>query len=474
MKRILMTIGLIAWLFPTAVNAEFTPRYLGSIVSDNEYIIDASDNGWILVGDSNNLSSCAFRTRLDDLGTVIKLCDKGMSKAVAVNRKGVVLGLDNNGAVAVWGDADGLKSFQNPSDGFTSLSPVEINNNGEVIGTSVKESWVDGYIISNYKAYRWTKQGQIKSINLPAKGDTLAKAINDKGEIVVVLKRELKQPALYLGRSSFTRIDRRGQAITPSIDDVYKINDRGQIAWSRGSIFTSTRGWRSVDGIEQCDRCDEGFSAEISSNGQALFENGYRLWLSDYPHKAVSLSCLAPNNRSVENTNILYGNYYSAGGQAKFLQGGKILFNADFYNDSKYNQIFVLEPRGKDSEVRDYCPNIQVTASSDERFNCVNSTSGQGCKGSFKVVSTDGALAGVEVKLYASQALYDDKGNLRCNPVLLNTFSSSTSGSKFSFITDPQFSYYLTLGDARYVPASTYVSDIVELSAPSGSCRDPL
>lgn len=473
------TLSVLLGIHQNLSHAEYSIRYLGSVVSDNEQLVDASQSGWFLVKDITDPRECVVRAHLQRAGKV-RLCDKGLSSAIRINDNGLVLGKTMQGAtttLAVWGDKRGLTILEKPEGAYDLLEATDLNNRGEVVGFSTKEASDDESYQRFHRAYWWRGNGELAPVKLRGTGNSQALALNDKGETVVWTRDTNYHEALYVGKHSFRRIDRRGEGIYPSPDEsgTYSINSQGQISSAQGlAIFSPRSGWRKLTEIVRCDRCDiSRDNVDISRSGRALF-NSTTGYLSEYPKPAVKLSCLMPQNRNVTNTRLPVQNLEEYMSAARFVNNDNVLFSADIAGDATSHQLFILErdaARVEAGTIRDYCPTVRFDGDKEYTPGYKIET----CRGRFTVASTDGPLHGVPVKLFARQAT-----GANCPSLLIDTLTSSASGTSLSLTTDPGFTYYLAISDPRFgeerfdYDYRAVVREGYPIESPISPCRKPL
>ena len=481
MRQLLISVVCVL-LSPTILKAEYSVRYVGTINSTDETLIDASSNGWVLTQSQSKESGCLERGNLAG-GMSVDLCGQGLYYAVAVNRNGVVVGTNKARTQAVvWGSPGGLKALAAPVEEYSTIDVTGINDQGTVVGYSSLSNGDEE--AESFQAYRWNSKGAIEKLGIPYPGSTKAVAINNRGEVVVLrVGRETYdyKNRLYVGVRKFAAVPRRGLSESPGEYLSYTLNDRGQIVYSGGFIYSPTTKWRKISGVERCDRCDYGGSADISNSGQALVSYGLKPFLLRYPRPPVGVSCLVPQNRAIKNsTRVMRSlNPYVTG--ARFVSGNKVLFSTDVSGDNKFQQLFLLEDDGKPATANeDYCPEISVVQPSESQVgsenDCVNSfypDTIRTCTGRLKVSSTYGALVGIKVKLFARQLT----ANRDCPEQRIATFTTTASGVHISVKTDPSFDYVLTFDEPKF--AGPNASRLTfrygtNIDRPIEPCRKPL
>lgn len=266
--------------------------------------------------------------------------------------------------------------------------------------------------------------------------------------------------ALYVGKRSFRRIDGRGEGIFVSgtvdpegLDMKLDINQRGQVIMmgknyyesrSGVGIFSPRSGWRGLGKLESTHFTGE--AGQISSSGRAVLSNGLDVYLSDFPKPLVRLTCLVPQNTVISSSRV--GDLYILEG-ARFLHNDDVLFSADVRDDGSARQLYLLSQRGSGQAVaatRDYCLEVQL----EREMVCQSGDQAQSCSGKLTVASSDGRREGVKVSLYAQQTLAGET-SAECDPILIDTFTSSAVGTSYVVKTDPQFDYYFIISDPQYV-----------------------
>jgi hypothetical protein len=475
-----------------AASAEYKISYLGSFVSNNEHIIDASPAGWVILADIDAKDICHVLLNINT-GNTQRLCDKGLASAQAVNDKGEVLGRTNMKTAAIWSAAHGLIKLKSPKYQYNEIRPEDINNNGTAVGYTVTGESADGsgyYTHETRKALVWNSSLKPKIINVAGQKRAWASAVNDKNEILVesayyIGEDRSGSPQIYFRSKSgkLTKIEKSGG------DDArfgsVSLNNKGQIASSSegAHIFTPASGWRDITfGEGNCDRCDRGDYSQISDSGKALFDDGYQGdLLSAYPHPGITLNCLMPQNAEIKNTNFRVSDldHYSFD-NPHFLKGDRIILSADISGDGKGMQTFLME-ENKDSPnaIYNYCIFLEIEKSEDPKFDCTTNYYQEdrvnGCKGDFYLTTADGIIPPLNVNLIASLPYSKE---ITCPDNILQSFSVAGANQmlEFSLRLDPGFRYNFYVSDPRF--SVSYHDEVSSVGAyyqiSPLSCRKPL
>jgi hypothetical protein len=489
MKKIIKICGFFALYllgFCLAAKAEYKISYLGSIVSDNERIIDASSNGWLILADIDAKDICHIRYNLNTKKSD-RLCEKGLASAQAINDKGVVLGKRNKTTAATWSPETGLVTLKKPGFKYNEIRPVDINNNGISTGYTVTLISGDYYAPSENKTLIWDANGKAKTVQIEGQRKVFPVSINDKQKVL------LKTSILYLDESFGTEeayLRSKSGKLTKIEEDKFNVakygalslNNKGQIASANGeaNLYTPGSGWRELLSSDaECDRCDaEEFSA-ISDSGKAIFDNYTTYALSDYPHAAINFTCLAPQNGIIQNTKGRIGDLeVTSIEDPRFLKGDRVIFTADLYGDDKGRQVFILEKNTEsDSAIYNFCLNVNYHINESKEFDCEfdyrQGPRVSGCKGDLYLSSIDGAIPPMSLDLIANVDTYSEV----CPNNVVQSFEVSGANDHvpFSLRLDPEFYYFVKLSDPRFKLAVNYLAgQQTYMQISPLTCRKPL
>lgn len=482
---------LLIGICPNAGMAEFSIRRIGPLVSANESLLDASRNGWILVRDNEDPASCEVRVKL---GTKhkLRLCDKGLLGALRVNERGVVLGFADakRRKPVLWDDQFGLRVLETLKDeDYSWVELTDLNNKDEVVGFFNQYKDREKGDTFN-RAYRWRSNGTLSPIQGQKSWQaSQALALNDKGQTLVwAATRGRSGAALYVGTTSFRRIDRRGDGIFVngwSGFDNFDINNTGQIAVNGPAldfkygvgIFSPRSGWKVLSDVDPCgrdSRCDlVRPQAKISNTGRALLSKADGPLLIEDDRPAVQVECLVPQNTEIGSGQYVRDIGFYEGHIARFLRNDEVLVSAQLSGDERL-QLFLVtrtDSVNQNNAVRDFCPKLVL----EEQQKCNSSALKQrSCIGKIWLSSVDGPLNDVKLQLYARQVTAEAE----CQPKLVQTLISSAEGATYSITTDPEFDYYFSVDDARFNRGDwqrQYLSTGSSIgSSPATTCRDPL
>lgn len=472
---------ILCLCFPSLVFAEYQLRSIGGLISNNEFLIDSSSNGWVLVRDGDHKKGCPTRFNLKTK-QVDRLCEHGLRSGIAINSKGHVLGTDKTNRLVILEKRNFKHILKSPPSSYGNVTLTDLNDKDVAIGFASKiEDSVDSY--SNvHTSFQWNRSGKFKLLT-PPKGfesaSTFAWNINNRGEMIVQIAPNGPY-RVYLRQ--------RNGRYSPIGDGIYSsnfgLNERGQVSINSYDdyLFTPGSGLRKVvsNPSNSCSRCDYDTFTSISEDGRAIFHDGYSLTLSDYPHPAIPLTCLMPQNRKIVGSDRTVSDIDLGTLQlAKFLDDGRILISANLKGDGREQQLLIMEKSSAAEDgIYNYCVDISIYSDSQQVFNCNEVAPGESlisCHGTVFIDSFGSELPPLAINMLARQA--KDSPDIICPENLVNQYQIPNAAAKFNFDEnlDPGFRYYFMIDDPRFTLNiyNALYTPYSEIQTPILPCRAP-